>query len=74
MTIVTAEQIAKQYGLQAKWFRQNLRQSTIPFPHDHYERWAAPFGSGLHHGMLAVAEELVARRLLKKERSRPAAE
>jgi hypothetical protein len=57
MTTTNAEEMAKAAGVDAKTFRQALRDAKLSW-HDHYDRWTVEVGSKEHAEMERVLKEI----------------
>jgi len=58
MATITAEEMAKQAGVDPKRLRQALREKNFPW-HTHNDRWTVEFGSERHQEMELVLRELL---------------
>jgi len=58
---VTAEEMAKDAGIDGKLFRSELRKADFSW-HQHNERWEVTRGSPEHEAMKAVLGEILRRR------------
>jgi len=57
MPTTTAEEMAKQAGIDPKRFRHALREKNFPW-HVHNDRWTVEIGSENHQQMELVLREL----------------
>ena len=57
MAMTTAEEMAKEAGVNPKTFRQALRKQRFHW-HAHYDRWTVALGSDEHASMQRVLREL----------------
>ncbi|WP_262030719.1 hypothetical protein [Microvirga sp. Mcv34] len=58
--MITAQEMAKEAGVDPKLFRAELRDSRFHW-HQHNDRWEVVYGSSEHNEMKAVLDQIVAR-------------
>jgi hypothetical protein len=61
LSTITAEEMARDAGIDAKLFRSELRKADFSW-HQHNERWEVLRGSPEHQAMKAVLGEILRRR------------
>lgn len=57
MAMTNAEEMAKAAGVDAKTFRQALRDAKLSW-HNHYDRWTVEVGSDKHADMERILREI----------------
>jgi hypothetical protein len=64
--MTTAVEMAKRAGIDAKIFRQALREKKFPW-HVHNDYWTVEVGSRRHSAMEGVLQDVIRRRSLRSQ-------